>query len=77
MLEYAFWPPDCSKNHPKAFWITSYNLYKTLGPCGIAVAYDAMEGCKRRVTAVIGYSKWYKYGASATAANTLLGFRLK
>lgn len=77
MLEYAFNPPDCSSNHPKAFYITNSDLYRTLSSCGIAVQRDAMEGCTRRVTAVIGFSKYWRFGPGTTANNTLLGFRLK
>lgn len=73
MLEYSFYrPANCNK----AFWVTDGNLYRKIGACGIAVAYDDCPiGGWVRVTAVTGYSIWKSFGASYVANHVLLGYR--
>lgn len=73
MLEYAHWTND-GRKRSKAFYINNNGLFQAVKNCGIAVYWEAMEGRKQRVTAVVGWSVWWWHGPYTVSNSTYLGF---
>lgn len=73
MLEYEHWTND-GRKRPKAFYISDFYLWMAMQNCGIVVEWEAMEGKKQRVTAVVGWSIWAWWSPGRVICNARLGF---